>query len=117
MSIVKHKHLLSHLCFAALFLFVVQAFAETGSQDYKPSPSDCDVYARNKAESASDGVLRGAVRGSAKGALFGAIVGGRDSARKGAVLGGAVRGTRAAVNRDQIRRQAYADCMAGRVRW
>lgn len=103
--------------FHSCLFFVVQAFAQQGSQDYRPSPADCDAYARNTADNYSEGVLGGAVRGSAKGALFGAIVGGRDSARKGALLGGAVRGTRAAVNRDQIHRQAYADCMAGRVRW
>ena len=117
MAIVKYKHLVFTLCFTAVFLFVVQAFAETGSQDYKPSPSDCDAYARNKAENSSDGVLGGAVRGTAKGALFGAIVGDRDSAKKGAALGGVVRGTKSAVNRNKIHRQAYDDCMAGRVRW
>jgi len=114
---VKYKHIVSHLCFIAVFLFVVQAFAETGSQDYKPSPSDCDAYARNKAENSSEGVLGGALKGTAKGALFGAIVGDRESAKKGAALGGVVRGTKAVVNREKIRRQAYDDCMAGRVQW
>jgi hypothetical protein len=117
MASVKYKHLVFTLCFTAVFLFVVQAFAQTGSRDYKPSPSDCDAYARNKAENSSEGVLSGAIKGTARGALFGAIVGDRKGAKKGAALGGVVRGTKSAVNRDKIRRQAYDDCMAGRVQW
>lgn len=117
MATVKYKHLVFILCFTACFFFFVQAIAQTGSRDYKPSPSDCDAYARNKAESSSEGLLGGAVRGSAKGALFGAIVGDRKGAKKGAALGGVVQGTKSVVNRDKIRRQAYDDCMAGRVQW
>ncbi|MCW8800956.1 MAG: hypothetical protein OQK71_08540 [Desulfobacter sp.] len=69
MSIVKHKHLLSHLCIAAIFLLAVQAFAQQGRYHQKPSPADCDAYARNTAANYSEGVLGGAVRGGVRGVL------------------------------------------------
>lgn len=87
------------------------------ANSYRPSPADCDAYARNYAENYNSGVLGGAVRGGAGGALFGAIIDGSDGAKRGALLGGAVGGTRNAVQRNRIRQQAYNDCMAGRVRW
>jgi len=113
----KRKLIIS-CCIAAVFIFIIQAAsAQPGNPYHRPSPSDCDAYASNLARNYSPGFIGGAVRGSARGAVFGGIVGGRKGARKGAALGGVVRGTRSAVNRDQIRRQAYEDCMSGRVRW
>jgi hypothetical protein len=102
--------------FMAICLSAQAVPAQYGNQ-HRPSPSDCDAYARNYAQNYSGGVLRGAVRGGGRGALFGAIVGGGKGARRGAALGGVVGGTRNAVNREQIRSRAYNDCMSGRVRW
>ncbi|GAB6909735.1 exported hypothetical protein [Desulfosarcina cetonica] len=92
------------------------AFADS-RHHRKPSPADCDAYARNYARNYSPGMLGGAARGGAGGALFGAVIGGRKGAKRGAMLGGAIGGTTSAVNREEIRRRAYHDCMSGRVRW
>lgn len=100
-----------------IFLANQTAFAQSGRGKHNPSPSDCDAYARNYAERYSNGFLGGAARGAVGGGVFGAIIGGGKGAKRGALLGGAVRGTQQAVNRDQIRRRAYDDCMAGRVKW
>lgn len=102
--------------FMAICLSAQAVPAQYGNQ-HRPSPSDCDAYARNYAQNYSGSALGGAVRSGAKGALFGAIVGNKKSAKKGAILGGVVGGTRNAVNREQVRNRAYNDCMSGRVRW
>lgn len=116
----KGSRLLSTLLLVVLFgvgFTALPLAAMNGQQQYRPSPADCDAYARNYADQYASGMLGGAVRGGAGGALFGAIVGGSKGAKRGALLGGAVGGTRNVVNRNQVRKQAYNDCMAGRVRW
>jgi hypothetical protein len=57
------------------------------AQRNRPSPVDCDAYARNYARDTGPTVLGGAARGAARGALFGAIIGGGKGARRGAALG------------------------------
>jgi len=113
----KHQVRAWNFITAGLLVLVmtVPALAYNGYD--RPSPEECDVYARNYAERYSDGFISGAARGAIRGAVVGGIIGGRKGARRGAVLGGVVRGTRQAINRDEIRRRAYEDCMYGRIRW
>ena len=96
---------------ALLLLCVASAHAQ------RPSPADCDAYARNVA-SRSQGVVGGAISGGVGGAVFGAIVGeGGKGAKRGAALGALLGGISQGARRDKARRRAYDDCMAGRVRW
>ncbi len=97
--------------------FTILAVPAQSRNHRRPSPADCDAYARNYAERYSGSLIGGTARGAVGGALFGAVVGGKKGAKRGAVLGGAVGGVKRATNRDHIRRQAYDDCMSGRVRW
>lgn len=84
----------------------------------RPSPSDCDAYARNFAERYSGGILGGAAKGAVGGAIFGAIIGDKSkTTKRGAALGGIVGGSKRAIDRSRVRQQAYDDCMAGRVQW
>ena len=92
----------------------VHSYAQSGN---RVSPAECDAYARNYAESYSGGMVGGAAKGAIGGGIFGAIVGDRKAAKRGALLGGAIGGTKRVVNRNRLRRQAYEDCMAGRVQW
>jgi hypothetical protein len=100
-----------------LIVFAQTALAQNGHNNRSPSPADCDAYARNYAERYSGGMLGGAAKGAIRGGIFGAIVGDSKAARRGAALGGVVGGTKRAVDRDQLRRRAYEDCMSGRVQW
>ncbi len=77
------------------------------------SPVECEAHARSTARSYGGSTLGGAARGAARGALFGAMVGNRKSARRGARIGALAGAARRSINRDQIFRQAYDDCMYG----
>jgi len=103
--------------FILVMFFAQMSFAQSDQSRPRPSPADCDAYARNYVESTSGGMLGGAARGAVGGGLFGAVIGGGKGAGRGAALGAVVGGTKRAVDRDRAHRQAYDDCMAGRVRW
>lgn len=81
---------------------------------WRPSPSECDYYARNEAQRAGS-ALGGAAKGAIGGAIFGAIVGKGRGAKTGAALGGILAGLGKAAQNEDIRRRAYDDCMAGYV--
>lgn len=61
--------------FIILIVFAQIAFAQNDQNRPKPTPSDCDAYARNYAERYSGSMLGGAVKGAVRGGIFGAIVG------------------------------------------
>lgn len=82
-----------------------------------PSPSDCDVYAKNYANNAQGSVVGGAARGAAGGAIFGAIIDGGDGAGKGAAIGAIAGGAKRSVQKNNTYQQAYNACMAGMVKW
>jgi len=104
--------------FIILMVFAQIAFAQNDQNRPKPTPSDCDAYARNYAERYSGSMLGGAVKGAVRGGIFGAIVGDSSKATKrGAAIGALGSGVKRGVDRSELRRRAYDDCMAGRVQW
>jgi len=103
--------------FILVMFFAQMSFAQNDQSRPRPSPADCDAYARNYAERYSGGMLGGAAKGAVGGGIFGAIIGDSKSAGRGAALGAVAGGTKRLINRDRAHRQAYDDCMAGRVRW
>lgn len=98
-------------------LILSTAFMPGLSFAQSPSPSDCDVYARNYANNANGSVVGGAARGAAGGAVFGAIIDGGDGAGKGAAIGAIAGGARRSVQKNNTYQQAYNACMAGQVKW
>lgn len=83
--------------------------------------AECDAYAYDVAQSRGKGrVGIGAVVGGATGAIVGGIVGGGRGAAIGAGAGAAAGSAGGLVSKDlrrkKVYKDAYADCMAGRVR-
>ena len=105
------KMLFYGVVFFTLLLLSIPAFAQ------KPTPSDCDVYARNYANNAQGSVVGGAARGGAKGAVFGAIIDGGSGAGKGAAIGAIAGGAKRSIQRHNSYEEAYNACMAGKVQW
>lgn len=99
------------------FLISSMGFIPSSTFAQSPSPSDCDVYARNYANNAQGSVVGGAARGAAGGAIFGAIIDGGDGAGKGAAIGAIAGGARRSIQKNNTYQQAYNACMAGMVKW
>ena len=114
---MRHAKFVYPLLLGGLLLCVYTGVPGADEKSNRPSPADCDAYARNYAQSGGSPVLGGAVKGGAGGALFGAIIGGGKGAKRGAALGGAVGAVKGGVKKNQRHEQAYNDCMAGRVKW
>jgi uncharacterized protein YcfJ len=109
------NRLVNLLCIVSALILVAQA---TFAQNAKPSPSDCDAYARNYAERYSGSMLGGAAKGALGGGIFGAIIGDSSkTTKRGAAFGAVAGGVKRGVNSNELRRRAYDDCMAGRVQW
>lgn len=108
-----------YLLTGSLIVFFFFSLQTAQAQSNKgPSPADCEAYAKNVAANyVPGGALGGAARGAAGGALFGAVIGGSKHAKRGAILGGAVGGARNVMTKEEIRRQAYNECMAGKAKW
>jgi hypothetical protein len=105
------------LLLGGLLLWGMTVVPPAQAQRGRPSPADCDAYARNYARQTEAPVLGHAARGAAQGALFGAIIGGGKGAGRGAALGGLTGSIRGGVRKGQSYDWAYNECMAGRVRW
>lgn len=81
------------------------------------SPADCQAYA-TRMQAGTGSVAGNAGRGAVRGAAFGAIVGDSSkSARKGAAIGGVASGMRTGVAKNEVYKQAFDNCMAGRVKF
>lgn len=105
------------LLVGGLLLWGLMVVATAQAQSNRPSPADCDAYARNYARNTGSPPLGNAARGAGRGALFGAIIGGGKGAKRGAALGGLTGAVKGGVQKGNRYDQAYNDCMAGRVRW
>lgn len=114
---MKQAKLVYPLLLGGLLLWVYAGVPVADTQNKRPSPADCDAYARNYAQRGGAPVLGNAARGAGGGALFGAIIGGGKGAKRGAALGGAVGAVKGGVEKNQNYNRAYDDCMAGRVKW
>jgi hypothetical protein len=79
------------------------------------SEADCAARA-DRAAKDSSGPLGGAVAGGVGGAVFGAIVSdkSRKGAKRGGALGAVVGGASGAHSKNQVYKQVYDACMAGR---
>ena len=114
---MRREKLVWSLLLGGLLLWGGAVVPTAHAQRSRPSPADCDAYARNAASGAGAPVLGEAARGAARGAMFGAIVGGGSGAGRGAALGGTVGAVRGGVRKNERQSSAYNDCMAGRVQW
>ena len=104
--------------FIIVIVFAQTAFTQNYQKRSRPTPADCDAYARNYAERYSGSILGGAAKGAVGGAIFGAIIGDSSkTTRRGAALGAVAGGVKRGVNSNELRRRAYDDCMAGMVQW